>query len=102
MSAPPENIDFIKKPVLVWIGDFSLKNDSIVGYDSDTVYIARRGKNKPTAAIRINDLNLNSDPSKGNIVSNERPFVLGDLKLSFEYPVDDHILTQKQEAQSQR
>lgn len=94
----PDDLLWHDKPVIIWIGDFSITNDSIVGVRHDSVFIAR-AKKRPAVAVNIRDLVSNRDNREGNWSRKNRPYLLGDLKLGFGERVDRYIDEQKKLAQ---
>jgi hypothetical protein len=94
----PDDLLWHDKPLIIWIGDFSITNDSIVGVRLDSVFIAR-GKKRPSVAVSIRDLVPNRDNREGSWSRSNRPYMLGDLKLGFGERVDRYIDEQKRLAQ---
>jgi hypothetical protein len=93
-----EDVLWHERPTIIWIGDFSITNGSIVGVNQELVFVARKRK-PPSVAISIGDLLPNRDTREGSWNRSNRPYMLRDLKLGFGERVDRYIDERKRIAQ---
>jgi hypothetical protein len=73
----PDDLLWIDKPNLIWIGNFAIENDALVGAKDDHLVIARRSGGH-AVSIKLQDFARESD-----LIDRNRPFSLSGLRVSF-------------------
>ena len=73
----PDDLIWIDKPDLIWIGNFAIENDALVGAKDDNLVIARRS-GRHAVSIKMQDFARES-----GLIDTNRPFSLRGLRVSF-------------------
>ena len=86
----PDDVLWLDTPALVWIGDYSIENDSLVGAMDDTIVIGSRHR-RYTVAINIRELKREYGSGESEWSKADRPFSLRGLRVSFGERGNRHV-----------
>ena len=93
----PEDVLWLDEPSLIWIGDYAIESDALVGAKDDSIVISKKN-GRHAVAIKIKNLKRDSDS-----IDRHRPFALRGLRVSFGERADryvaERLITQEQEAE---
>jgi hypothetical protein len=88
-SLPPGAV-ISSAPVVLWIGDYSIENDSLAYAYKDAVVISRCDGSCMTRLL-IDALSTNDDQTEGAFSRSARPFMLGSMKIGFDVAVNQYL-----------
>ncbi len=96
----PDDAEHLDTPVLIWIGNYCIKNQSKVYLTGEHLIISEKNKNNPIRIALKEIKNRGSDSSK-SFSEMQRPFTLQGIRVGFGSTTDNLIHSRKTEPAEQ-
>jgi hypothetical protein len=82
----PDDVLWFDKPNLIWIGDYALENDALVGAKDDSIVIARK------SGLHAFTIKIQEFTRESGSIDRNRPFSLKGLRVSFGERADRYVV----------